>query len=1183
MSLVLVASLWLTGAWPRSVWAAPSGPGPGAGSPTNGVVVLSIEGEKAQVAISRSGSSSWDPAYVGQVLQPGDRGRTGPDSRLSLRLSDLSFLRISERSEFTIKQPPSSDQTYGMALWKGLLYLFHRDKPGSTRIDSRTASAATRGTEFVVAVDEASQQMTLTVLAGAGELTNDQGSVEVPAGERGGAALGGKPERLPRVEANNVIQWVLYYPGILDVGELPLAPEEARLLQGSLEAYRKGDLSEAFRAYPKGAALASEASRVYRAALHLSLGQVDAAEAALRDIGREGGSSVGAVESKLAEALRRVVVAVRNPAKIESRGDEQSESATVAMALSYEQQALRDLPAALKAARKAVERRPEFGFGWARVAELEFGFARASAAREALEQALRLSPQNAQAVALSGFVAMAEYRWSAARAQFERAISLDGGLANAWLGRGLLRIQAGDVAAGREDLQMAASLEPQRGILRSYLAKAWQESNDLPHAREELALAKALDPRDPTAWLYSALLNQSHHRLNEAVRDLEQSQVLNDNRAVYRSELLLDRDRAVRSANLAALYADTGLFDVGLAEASRAISSDYADYSAHLFLANSYNRLRDPHQINTRLESPWLSEYLIANLLAPAGAGTLSQTVSDQEYSRFFERDGFGLVSKTDYLSRGDWLESAAHYGRFARMSYAIETSYRSERGQRPNEDFTSHLVDVQFKQDFSARDSLYVQALYYDAESGDLTPYYNPAQSFSKLRVQEKQEPIVLAGYRHEWAPGVQTLFLAGRLHDHRSFDLPDAPSYVLLESGLGTPVGLPVVLDQSYQSRAVIYTAELQQIVQKADHTYVFGGRAQLGGFDSENRYSGLTAGSGFPQLPVEPSTRSDADFERFSTYVYDHWQWSPRWLAVAGLTYDHIRYPLNHRFAPLAAGEQTQDQVSPKLGLIWTPRSDTTLRAAFSRSLGGVAFDQSFQLEPSQIVGFNQVFRSLMPESVADANSASEFQIGALAIEHRVSSNTWVGLIGEWLTSEVDRTTGAWNFFDVTASPLPSMRVREHLNYEERSLTAYAYQLLGQEWSLGGRYRLSHAELDLAHPDLPSTAFPVPPFGSPATSALLHQLRLFLQFQHPGGFFSSVEALWHRQQNFDYTPDLPGDQFWQLNVYAGYRWPNRRAEVRLGLLNVTGQDYRLNSLNLTDTLPRERTLALTLKLNF
>jgi hypothetical protein len=63
---------------------------------------------------------------------------------------------------------------------------------------------------------------------------------------------------------------------------------------------------------------------------------------------------------------------------------------------------------------------------------------------------------------------------------------------------------------------------------------------------------------------------------------------LNDNRSVYRSQLLLDQDQAVRSANLAAMYQDDGMDDVAVREAARAVNYDYANYSAHLFLANSY-------------------------------------------------------------------------------------------------------------------------------------------------------------------------------------------------------------------------------------------------------------------------------------------------------------------------------------------------------------------------------------------------------------------------------------------------------------------------------------------------------------------------------------------------------------------------------------------------------------------
>ena len=51
-----------------------------------------------------------------------------------------------------------------------------------------------------------------------------------------------------------------------------------------------------------------------------------------------------------------------------------------------------------------MELSPEFGFGWARMVELEFSFGRMGATQDALTQASRLSPRNAQAMALQGFV-----------------------------------------------------------------------------------------------------------------------------------------------------------------------------------------------------------------------------------------------------------------------------------------------------------------------------------------------------------------------------------------------------------------------------------------------------------------------------------------------------------------------------------------------------------------------------------------------------------------------------------------------------------------------------------------------------------------------------------------------------------------------------------------------------------
>ena len=62
-----------------------------------------------------------------------------------------------------------------------------------------------------------------------------------------------------------------------------------------------------------------------------------------------------------------------------------------------------------------------------------------------------------------------------------------------------------------------------------------------------------------------------------------------------------------------------------------------------------------------------------------------------------------------------------------------------------------------------------------------------------------------------------------------------------------------------------------------------------------------------------------------------------------------------------------------------------------------------------------------------------------------------------------------------------------------------------------------------------------------------------------------------------------DALSDDFWQVNAFVGYRFPRRRAEIRLGLLNIADQDYRLNPLNLTAELPRERTLLASFRFSF
>jgi outer membrane receptor protein involved in Fe transport len=94
------------------------------------------------------------------------------------------------------------------------------------------------------------------------------------------------------------------------------------------------------------------------------------------------------------------------------------------------------------------------------------------------------------------------------------------------------------------------------------------------------------------------------------------------------------------------------------------------------------------------------------------------------------------------------------------------------------------------------------------------------------------------------------------------------------------------------------------------------------------------------------------------------------------------------------------------------------------------------------------------------------------------------------------------------------------------------------------------------------------------------LLHNVNLFAIYNHPSGFFGEGQALWAAQDNYS---SAPGDDFWQLNLFAGYRFPRRQAQITFGLLNVASQDYRLNPLNIYTELPRHRTFVASLKFNF
>lgn len=1139
-------------------------------------ILLEKEGK---VDVARQGAAQFAPGQTNQSLAIGDRLRTGLRSRATLRWSDLSVVRVDELTSMEIQPPAKAGNKPEAQLRSGAAYFFSREKPTEVQFRTPVASGAIRGTEFNLAVEDNGRTV-ISLIDGEVDLAAGQAAETLRSGQQGTIEPGGAIRKTALVNANSIIQWVLYYPAVVAPEELGLTAQEKQSFPDSLRAYESGDLLQALAAYPENRAPASDAEHLLRASLLLAAGRVDQVEADLKALQSP---------SPISDALRELIATVKHqaPANLAAPA-----TASQWMARSYYEQSRSDLPKALAAAQAATQKAPNFGAAWIRVAELQFSFGRVPEALAALNRGLELSPRNAEGLALKGFLLAAQGDSAGAMDYFNRAISADGALANAWLGRGLVKIRTAHPLEGLDDLQVAATLEPQRAVLRSYLGKAFVHITDTRRADKELALAKKLDPNDPTSWLYSALLDQQENRINEAVDDLQQSQELNRNRSVFRSQLLLDQDQAVRSANLAAIYRDAGMFDISVQEASRAVSSDYGNYSAHLFLAESYDALRDPNSINLRYETPTLSELLVADLLAPPSGGLLSQNISQQEYSRFFDADHIGLFSSTEYLSRGAWQENFSQYGSFQKFGYALDGFYKTDVGQRPNNDNLQKSISFRAKPQLTAQDSLFFQVEYANLKSGDLNQYFDQNSASRTFRAEERQEPNLLLGYHREWSPGNHTLLLASRFND--TLFLRDTNLFPLfletrlpLIPGFGSAmtnlIPSPDPFGFAYRSELTAYSVELQQIQQIHTHTLIAGARYQTAEINTLSDLERQIVGPGGGTQPVVQPFKNS--LERISAYAYDHWQIFEPLRLTAGVTYDRLHFPLNTDTAPISNAESSRDQVSPKVGLLWTPLKDTHLRFGYTRSLGGVFFDQSVRLEPTQIGGFNQAFRSLIPESVVGLVPATHFETFGAGLEQIFKkTGTYVDVDAQLLRSHGNKTVGIFTnsaSFPNTSPDSPSS-ASQQLDYEERSLIVALNQLISKEWSVGARYKLTHAHLDRPFLDIPANVTGVAELD-PHVKATLHQLYLYANYYHPSGFFGQANGVWFNQSNSGYSTPLAGDDFWQLNLFVGYRFFQRRMEARLGLLNVTDQDYRLNPLTLYNDLPRDRTLAASFKFYF
>ena len=239
--------------------------------------------------------------------------------------------------------------------------------------------------------------------------------------------------------------------------------------------------------------------------------------------------------------------------------------------------------------------------------------------------------------------------------------------------------------------------------------------------------------------------------------------------------------------------------------------------------------------------------------------------------------------------------------------------------------------------------------------------------------------------------------------------------------------------------------------------------------------------------------------------------------------------------------------------------------------------MSLDESYRLEPTQLAGFPQAFRSLMSESIVGSVDAPSFETLGTALDLKFGARTFAGIQVEQLKSGVSRDIGVFTINNFLIPGAPDT-TPEHLDYVERSINISVNRLIGDRWVAGAAYGITHSRLHDVLTDIPTSVLAT---ADQMEKSTLQQMDTYLQFNHPSGFFTRAEMHWYGQANSGWTPIETGDHLFQFNLFAGCYFAHRRAEFEGGILNLGDSDYHLNSLTAYEGLPRSRVFEA--KLNF
>jgi len=1103
--------------------------------------MVSVEGS---VEKRHESAQGWQPVRQGDAICAGDFVHAGRYSRAGIFIEGAdTLIRLDENTTFQLVAPEQKPRTL-IELLKGAAHFISRVRH-SLEIRTPFVSSYVDGTEFLVRVDDG--QTTVVLYEGDVLASNDAGSQRMAPGQAITARKGEAPRFSTVIRPRDAVQWTLHYPHLFSAlvsdSRRPAEEQLGDAFKDALSSMHQGFTAAAFKRLDEVPHAAGfTLYHIYRAGLLLTVGRVEEADKQLARALKLKKHKGAALSLKSLIALSRNEKQQAMDLATQAVAAE-ANSAVAYLALSYAQQAHFDLDGALASGRKAVELAPSDPYAHARLAELLLSTGDLKGALAAAQQAVNLDAEIALGQTMLGFAHLTRVELDRAKAALEKAAALDQSDPLPRLGLGLALIREGRLEAGRRELEIATVLDPQNALVRSYMGKAYYEERRDSLATTQYDLAKQIDPQDPTPWYYHALLLHQQGQTVEALHNLLTSAELNDNRAVYRSKLLLDKDEAARSAGLGQVYRDLNFEHLALIEGWTSVEGTPEEHAGHRLLADTYTHL-------PRHEVARVSELLQAQLLQPVNSTPIQPTMAEtalyvpngmgpsdpayNEYATLFHRDGARAQVSAAAGSNDMLGEEIILSGVKGNVSFSLGQYHYDTDGYRDNFDLEHDIWTGFIQANLSEKTSVQAEVRRSSREYGDPFLHFYESQESPNIRNDDDQE-VVRLGLHHRFNP--RSELIASVIHvqgDEFQENAVNAGALDILSESKTDTESWSAELRHLQRWESVRVTAGLGYLDQK-EHSDI--------NIMADPLPVVIFPGPIPPRLVIDAppfplvQTIVDADVRQANAYLYSWIDLGQALTLNVGLSYDDYD-----------ARYHNEQQFNPKLGLTWRASPQTTFRAAAFRTLHRpLATSQT--IEPTEVAGFNQFFDGLNGEQV--------WRYG-MALDHRFSE----ALAGGVELSRRERT--------VPGVDLNTLALSED-NRDEELGHAYLYWVPTDRTAVALEYLYERVfEAIPESEDLEDTT---------------HRFPLTFSYFHPSGLNGSLRATYVRQYGeFELGMGNDMESFWHLDLSLDYRLPKHRGQLSLGVRNLLDEEFGYHDRDPNyPVFMGDQTISLRASLNF